>query len=249
MAGVNVDPPPINTRIVDSQGMPTQAMRDFIHRLWERTGGEDDNDSFLLQLVVGGAPRDRRPPLIGDEQYQYQPPDPTIGHEARLQALVAQVLAALKPADNGKSQQAIDRSETANMLALMRSEQVDKRQIGKGQVPIGGIIMYSGEFADIPRDYALCNGTNGTPNLTDKFIRATNTESAVGTTGGSNEEIVTTTDKVTGNSVATTTAGAAAGTDINAVTSVSYTDTLHNHDATVATIPAYYTLAFIMRLQ
>ena len=39
-----------------------------------------------------------------------------------------------------------------------------------GAIPIGGIIMWSGKIADIPTNYALCNGSNGTPNLTNKFI-------------------------------------------------------------------------------
>lgn len=39
-----------------------------------------------------------------------------------------------------------------------------------GAVPIGGIIMWSGTVATIPANWQLCNGTNGTPDLRDKFI-------------------------------------------------------------------------------
>lgn len=39
-----------------------------------------------------------------------------------------------------------------------------------GVVPKGGIIMWSGTLANIPDGWALCNGANGTPNLTQKFI-------------------------------------------------------------------------------
>jgi hypothetical protein len=41
---------------------------------------------------------------------------------------------------------------------------------GVGIVPIGSIIMWSGTIATIPTNYTLCNGGNGTPNLTDKFV-------------------------------------------------------------------------------
>lgn len=45
---------------------------------------------------------------------------------------------------------------------------------GLGVVPIGGIIMWSGNIGAVPADYALCNGQtkNGrtTPNLVGKFI-------------------------------------------------------------------------------
>lgn len=37
-------------------------------------------------------------------------------------------------------------------------------------IPTGGIIMWSGTIASIPAGWALCNGANGTPDLTDKFI-------------------------------------------------------------------------------
>ncbi len=39
-----------------------------------------------------------------------------------------------------------------------------------GTVPPGGIIMWSGSPASAPPGWALCNGANGTPNLTDRFI-------------------------------------------------------------------------------
>lgn len=39
-----------------------------------------------------------------------------------------------------------------------------------GTVPRGGIIMWSGSAATIPPGWALCDGTAGTPNLSDRFI-------------------------------------------------------------------------------
>lgn len=39
-----------------------------------------------------------------------------------------------------------------------------------GSIPAGCIIGYNGELNNIPLGYALCNGQNGTPDLTDKFI-------------------------------------------------------------------------------
>lgn len=42
--------------------------------------------------------------------------------------------------------------------------------IGYGTIPIGGIIMWSGNPNAIPAGWALCNGANGTPNLSGRFI-------------------------------------------------------------------------------
>lgn len=50
-------------------------------------------------------------------------------------------------------------------------------------LPIGSIIMFNGQSSAIPDGWHICDGTNGTPNLTDKFIKASNT---AGQTGGSN---------------------------------------------------------------
>lgn len=36
--------------------------------------------------------------------------------------------------------------------------------------PPGGIILWSGTIASIPSGWVLCNGTNGTPDLTDRFV-------------------------------------------------------------------------------
>ena len=52
-------------------------------------------------------------------------------------------------------------------------------------VPIGGIIMWSGSIGTIPTGWALCNGSNGTPNLQDRFIVGAGSGYAVAATGGS----------------------------------------------------------------
>lgn len=48
-------------------------------------------------------------------------------------------------------------------------------------IPKGTIMMFHGEATDIPKGWAICNGENGTPNLIDKFIKASTTS---GETGG-----------------------------------------------------------------
>ncbi|WP_258101850.1 phage tail protein [Marinoscillum pacificum] len=48
--------------------------------------------------------------------------------------------------------------------------------IGNGTIPKGGIIMWSG--TTVPSGWALCNGSNNTPNLTDRFIMASPTPGA-----------------------------------------------------------------------
>ena len=51
-----------------------------------------------------------------------------------------------------------------------------------GTIPIGGIIMWSGKIADIPTNYALCNGSNGTPDLRNTFVIGAHSDQTVGVT-------------------------------------------------------------------
>jgi hypothetical protein len=51
-------------------------------------------------------------------------------------------------------------------------------------VPSGGIIMWSGSIGSIPSGYVLCNGSNGTPDLRDRFIVGAGNSYSVGNNGG-----------------------------------------------------------------
>ena len=52
-------------------------------------------------------------------------------------------------------------------------------------VPRGMIAMWSGSVANIPSGWALCDGTNGTPDLRDKFVKSIpNNTANPGATGG-----------------------------------------------------------------
>lgn len=57
-------------------------------------------------------------------------------------------------------------------------------QTSLGNIPIGGIILWSGSINNIPENYSLCNGSNGTPNLTDRFVIGAGDTYDVGSSGG-----------------------------------------------------------------
>jgi hypothetical protein len=52
-------------------------------------------------------------------------------------------------------------------------------------IPTGVITMWSGSIATIPTGWFLCNGSNGTPDLRDRFIVGAGSTYAVAATGGS----------------------------------------------------------------
>lgn len=67
----------------------------------------------------------------------------------------------------------------------------------QGIVPIGGIIMWSGAETAIPENWALCNGTAGTPNLIDRFVVGVGDLYTVGQTGGTTNALINHTHGVT----------------------------------------------------
>lgn len=60
---------------------------------------------------------------------------------------------------------------------------------GNGPVPQGGIIMWNS--ATIPTGWAICDGTNGTPDLRDRFIVGSGNSYAIGNTGGLSQVTLT----------------------------------------------------------
>lgn len=57
-------------------------------------------------------------------------------------------------------------------------------------VPTGCILMWSGSILSIPSGWYLCNGTNGTPDLRNRFLVGAGSTYAVGATGGSADSVV-----------------------------------------------------------
>lgn len=78
-------------------------------------------------------------------------------------------------------------------------------------IPKGSIIMFNGLSSEIPKGWHICDGTEGTPNLTGKFIKASNTS---GETGGKStiqileENMPKHTHTFVGNQVTTSESGA-----------------------------------------
>jgi hypothetical protein len=50
------------------------------------------------------------------------------------------------------------------------------------QIPSGCIIIWSGAITSLPSGYVLCNGSNGTPDLRDKFVVGAGNSYVVGAT-------------------------------------------------------------------
>ncbi len=136
--------------------------------------------------------------------------------------------------------------------------------------PSGGIIIWSGSASAIPTGWVLCNGSNSTPDLRDRFVVGAGSTYAVGDTGGSANAIVvshthtatstvtdpghnhtyTRYDTLTGvggaNPLWANTSTQNTGTAYTGIT-VSTTNASTGSSGTNANLPPYYALCYIMK--
>ena len=82
------------------------------------------------------------------------------------------------------TQQMQTTTETCTQQYQQMQQTVNNAVANAISVPIGGIIMWSGATSTIPSNYHICDGTSGTPNLTNNFIVAAGGTYNVGATGG-----------------------------------------------------------------
>jgi hypothetical protein len=137
-------------------------------------------------------------------------------------------------------------------------------------IPAGLITMWSGSIGSIPSGWALCNGSNGTPDLRDRFVVAAGSTYSVAQTGGSADSVVvshthTATSVVTDPghlhtlNVTQQLGGGGSGGDANSGASnpptnsaftgitVATTNQSTGVSGTGANLPPYYALAYIMK--
>ena len=75
-------------------------------------------------------------------------------------------------------------------LLYAREDHVHPAAAIASPIPTGIIVMWSGTTTSVPSGWALCDGTNGTPNLFNKFIVGAGGTYTVNATGGSANSIV-----------------------------------------------------------
>lgn len=60
----------------------------------------------------------------------------------------------------------------------------ETREYINSVIPKGTIVLWSGAIATIPNGWVLCDGTNGTPDLRNRFVVGAGSEYSVGDKGG-----------------------------------------------------------------
>lgn len=108
--------------------------------------------------------------------------------------------------------------------------------------------MWSGTVASIPAGWALCNGSNGTPDLRNRFVLGYDAVGTIGATGGTNQHNHTV-------NIAPFDSGIGIGTALTGNGGGNGTGT-HHHTidppstttSTATFLPPYMMLAYIMKL-
>jgi microcystin-dependent protein len=72
-----------------------------------------------------------------------------------------------------------------DVVGILKATGLQINDITNAFMPRGGIIMWSGSIATIPTGWAICDGTNGTPNLYNRFVIGAGSTYNVAATGGS----------------------------------------------------------------
>jgi hypothetical protein len=136
--------------------------------------------------------------------------------------------------------------------------------VANNGVPSGCILLWSGSIISIPSGWYLCDGTNSTPDLRDRFIVGAGSIYNVAATGGSANAILvshTHTATVTdpghrhtalnqvGPSFGQPQGGVtqSAGFTGNATTGITVGISTEGSSGTNANLPPYYALAYIMK--
>lgn len=119
-------------------------------------------------------------------------------------------------------------------------------------IPYGVIVMWSGAANAIPTGWALCDGTNNTPDLRNRFIVGAGSTYAVGATGGSNTVTLTMNQMPSHAHIYTFAADEAGGMTLPGLAgsmqtyerTTSYEGGSQPHENR----PPYYALCFIMKI-
>ena len=152
--------------------------------------------------------------------------------------------------------------ETSASLVLLTNGTTVQENIDlltKTKVPTGMIAMWSGLTTDIPDGWQICDGTNGTPDLRNKFVIGAGDTYTIGATGGeathtlSIDEIPTHSHKVKYDSIGWVSIKTNSGTDGMLENTESSYDGQYSTSEVGSglahnNMPPYYALCYIMKL-
>jgi len=124
-------------------------------------------------------------------------------------------------AGTGAAEEVTCTSFGRSLIAATNMATLETAIAGGGFVPTGGIIMWSGAIAAVPAGWYLCDGTNSTPDLRNRFIIGAHSDDA-----GAAKTTVTGSPTVSG--------GSKDAVNVSHTHTATVTDPGHDHTTTLA---------------
>jgi hypothetical protein len=196
----------------------------------------NNNQSAIVNVINGGLDNTNANTTLGYHFFQAVGALPTAGNQGSVYYLTA---------DNSLN---FDTGSTFIKSVVVTSPSAGQTPVYNGSawipttvgnyIPTGAIILWSGSIGSIPTGWALCDGTNGTPDLRNRFVIGAGSTYAVGASGGS------ATKNISGTTGGPSATGGSGGSGASGVTQT------HTHDFTVSNqdvLNPYYSLAYIMK--
>lgn len=184
---------------------PSGARGDLVYLdVWEReVNAQEDPDTVNPAINTETCVRMKREWVVRVAEGQTQPPAAPAGHifyplatltrPASQAEIQGQDIADLRRTrlTFGSAQFSDAVTVSGDKVGIGKVPTTEKLEVAgrimdeAGYVmPAGGIIMWSGAATAIPQGWALCDGTNSTPDLRDRFIVGAGNTYAVDATGG-----------------------------------------------------------------
>lgn len=141
--------------------------------------------------------------------------------------------------------------DNMNSKVTAMNVKVDNAVANAISVPVGAIVIWSGSVNNIPAYWHLCDGTNGTIDLRDKFVLGAGNSYSVGATGGEATHTLTIEEMPSHShsisydrhgGTGHTTSAELDGSDYTKDTSAEGGGAAHNN------MPPYYALCYIQRI-
>lgn len=154
----------------------------------------------------------------------------------------------------------LDRTLNGNGLVVLNdiiNDKIHQAVSTAGGFPAGGIIIWSGAATNIPSGWALCDGTNGTPDLRSRFVLGAGSSYSVGATGGEETHKLTINEMPKHNHAVNDLTKLSNAHSVQSIAPYTMAESWTNNttlikyaggDAAHNNMPPYYALCYIMKL-
>lgn len=203
------------------------------------------NFTAIAQKINGGLDNDNADTTNGYRFFETKSTLPSAGTQGRTIFLTSDNTLNLDTGSAYVKAVVVTGSPSANQVPVYSGSAWVPTSTTNLGFTSGMIMLWSGSIASIPSGWVLCNGSNGTPDLRDRFVMGAGSTYSVGGTGGAaTVNLQHNHSGFTGASVT----GSTGGTVLVNTNATEHRHSISNDLSTAQSVlNPYYALAFIMK--